>query len=128
MNPLRARHFRIVAAAAFLLAAVLNPFVFRLAAPSASAVDLAAFALPDGSLPELCLASDFGAQGGKSVHSHCDFCRLIALPGLPEGRSDLLGTRIAFSAVAYAPQVRALSRQHRVQAAHARGPPLSVFA
>lgn len=42
-------------------------------------VDLSAYAMPDGTLPELCLGAG-EADGGAPPH--CFACRLVAMPGV----------------------------------------------
>lgn len=55
----------------------------RLEIPSA-APDLSAFALPDGTLPVLCLTPKTGDPGAPShVHAPCQACLLTSAPGLP---------------------------------------------
>jgi hypothetical protein len=53
------------------------------------APDLSAYALPDGSLPEICRTGGAGSLPGK-VHAGaaCDACLMTAAPGLPA--SDLV--------------------------------------
>lgn len=47
---------------------------------SSSTPDLALYALPDGSLPVLCLTSD--GEGGGHAYSRCQACLLTSAPGL----------------------------------------------
>lgn len=53
-------------------------------------IELAAYALPDGTLPVLCLAKPDGDQGAPvHVHEACDACALSSAPGLPAAAEDL---------------------------------------
>lgn len=46
--------------------------------------DLSAYALPDGTLPVLCLTPKGGDPGAPShVHAPCQACLLTSAPGLP---------------------------------------------
>ena len=46
--------------------------------------DLSAYALPDGTLPVLCLTPTGGDPGAPShVHAPCQACLLTSAPGLP---------------------------------------------
>lgn len=56
--------------------------------PQASAVDVAKFAMPDGTLPLIC-STNSGKPGQTGVHKNaCKACRLISAPGLPPSRAD----------------------------------------
>ncbi|MGH6760621.1 MAG: hypothetical protein ACRECW_03400 [Phyllobacterium sp.] len=66
--------------ALILLAFAHKPVVI----PAYSAAELAAFALPDGSLPDLCLPSGASQDDGKYVHDRpCEACRISAAGLLP---------------------------------------------
>jgi hypothetical protein len=68
------------------------------------AVDLSAFALPDGSVPSICVLGDTG-KAGDAADAGCEFCRLasaILLPAPPEiawlspsGRQSRIALHIA---------------------------------
>jgi hypothetical protein len=115
-----------VVVALYALAMATSGFAHRpIAAPLDQSIELAAYALPDGSLPPLC-AHDEGAPADDShaAASHCDACALSAAPGLaPVAQS-----------VVYAPVVRRIAfveddnGQFAPAARHAptsRGPPLA---
>ena len=80
--------------------------------PLQDAVDLTAFAMPDGTLPVLCL--DGGADHSKS--GHCPDCQggaLVALPiayviwhGIPRAYRPALPAPMAIQRAEIAPQAR----------------------
>lgn len=77
---------RVAAAALFVLAQLTLGFAHQplsgLSLPSSgeAQVDLSAYALPDGTLPDLCLN---GKAGGTALKAHpCDACVLTSAPGL----------------------------------------------
>ena len=51
------------------------------AATTLSAVELAAYALPDGTLPDLCLTGQ-SHEPTAAIAGHCDACALSHAPGL----------------------------------------------
>ncbi|MCL8384224.1 hypothetical protein [Xanthobacter aminoxidans] len=115
---------RVAAAALFVLAQLTLGFAHQpVALPSSEApVDLAAYALPDGTLPDLCLN---GADAGTVLKAHpCDACVLTSAPGLAVAPQPALaapdGRRIAHLPVG-------CERQPAEQArgAQARGPPVT---
>ncbi|MCB1478632.1 MAG: hypothetical protein R3D43_06475 [Tepidamorphaceae bacterium] len=128
MKQMRHRNLNLLAAAAFLLAAVLNAYAFRIGSVSQVPADLSAYALPDGTLPELCLSGEGGDNGGHDRSKHCDFCRIIAMPGLPGGPSDTLGVPAFGTSVAYADPVHVLPRKLAVRTPRARGPPAAILS
>ena len=128
MKQMRHRNLNLLAAAAFLLAAVLNAYAFRIGSVSQVPADLSAYALPDGTLPELCLSGEGGDNGGHDRSKHCDFCRIIAMPGLPGGPSDTLGVPAFATSVAYAAPSSALPVQRSVRAPRARSPPATLLS
>jgi hypothetical protein len=96
--PTALRHVRLRAAVAalyavtmLLLGAAHAPVAGTVAKP---VVDLAAFLLPDGSLPDLCIVADGGSGDPASNHlpaSLCDACLLTGAPGLPPASAADLG-------------------------------------
>ena len=57
-------------------------------------VDIASFALPDGSLPDLCLPGDDDAHKGKAVFdTGCEACRIASAILLP-APSDTVGIAV----------------------------------
>lgn len=93
-------------AALYALALVLLGFAHR-PPPAASdfRVDLAAYAMPDGSLPTLCGGAGDAGSGQSTASVHCEACALSAAPGL-----------------AGAPQVFVVAPTVRTVALHARDP------
>lgn len=80
---LRARYVRLIVAALYALAMVGWGMSHASASHQIERFDAAAYALPDGSIPILCLSSDDhdGTHGAGS--RHCPACSLMAAPGLP---------------------------------------------
>lgn len=72
-----------VVLAFYVLAAITFGFAHRRInfEPIAPPVDLAAYALPDGTLPVVCRGKTTPAH----VHKACDACSLTSAPGLPTG-------------------------------------------
>lgn len=83
--------------------------------------DLAAYQLPDGTLPDLCLGQDGGSPAGKGA-VHCDACVLTVAAGLTPPGGSVLRTpdsRVVSPALPDIP-----SRDSRIlSAARSRAPP-----
>jgi len=121
-------------AALYLLAAVLAGFAFH---PGHAAPAITMLALPDGTVPSLCL-SDPAAPGnpgpgdagqgdaGKVTRSHsCDFCRLADAPGmLPEALGVLHS--ISFLLVASLLLAGPVFKPRAVFRARTRAPPVAL--
>jgi len=110
-----------------VMALVMVGFAHKPVEAAPLSVQLAAYLLPDGNLPSLCLTDD-GSQPKGMVKDHgCDACRLSAavITPTPPG---LAGQTIAFSTV-----VRIFEREHRLVRAlyppssGPRAPPVSVM-
>jgi len=121
-------------AALYLLAAMLAGFTFH---PGHAAPAIAMLALPDGTVPSLCLG-DTGpgntgpgntgpGDAGKVTRSHsCDFCRLADAPGLlPESPGVLLHS-ISFLLVASLLPAGPVFKPRAVFRAPTRAPPHAV--
>jgi hypothetical protein len=80
--------------ALYVLAAATFGFAHKPITP-ASNVDLAAYALPDGSLPFVC-GGGKGVPGGKHACSACAACLLSAAPGLINEHDRLLSVAQRF--------------------------------
>ena len=128
MKQMRHRNLNLLAAAAFLLAAVLNAYAFRIGPVAGAPADLSAYALPDGTLPQPCLSGTGEDNSGHDRSTHCDFCRIIAMPGLPGGPSDTLGVPAFETSVAYAEPAPEHPRQQAVGAPRARSPPVTILS
>ena len=128
MDNMRKRHMNVIAAAAFLLAAIFNAYAFHLGPVRGVPSDLSVYALPDGTLPQLCLSGGGEDDSSHDRAKHCDFCRIIAMPGLPGGPSDTLGVPAFATSVAYAAPSSALPVQRSVCAPRARSPPATLLS
>jgi hypothetical protein len=92
-------------------------------AVDASATHLLAFALPDGTLPEICGNSKNGAPDSHHGLLICDACQLTAAPGaIPAPPTLIEAPRLAMKL----PPVRAIVSIAAAPAleAQSRGPPL----
>ena len=119
------RGWRVAAAALFVLAQLTLGFAHQSVSSlpsSAALVDLAAYALPDGTLPDVCLN---GGDTGTGPKAHpCDACVLTSAPGLAVGPEPALvppdGRRITHLAM------RSVRRDgEKARGAQARAPPLT---
>jgi hypothetical protein len=91
-------------------------------------VQFAAYVLPDGKLPTLCLNDSATDPQKGALHDYgCDACRLAASILMPEP------PRVGAQAIAFATIVRTVERQYRLQRAlyppssGPRAPPFSVI-
>jgi len=92
-----------------------------------AATDLASFAMPDGSLPEICRIGGAGAPGNTHhVGAACAACLLTAAPGLPATNMDVGGpTFSAVCRIVPVAQARLIDRR-LATAARPRAPPRSL--
>lgn len=80
---------RAILAALYGLAMLLLPLAHR-AITASESQDLTAFALPDGSLPEICASNKKTSDKSPGRHaSPCDACLLAGTAGLPVNPVDL---------------------------------------
>jgi len=92
-----------------------------------AATDLAAFAMPDGSLPEICRIGGAGTPS-KTHHvgASCEACLLTAAPGLPVASADV-GKPLFSSVCRLGPASEADPIDRRLAtAAQPRAPPRSL--
>lgn len=106
----------------YALASLSIGFSHRPAQPSAA--DLAEFAMPDGTLPVLCLTKgDTSGRSGASKSS-CKACRLIAAPGLPPSRSGYAWLSLRCVAVnRHFPRIASIGVNPALPVLGPRGPP-----
>lgn len=92
-----------------------------------AATDLAAFAMPDGSLPEICRTGGAGTLPGKPhAGAACEACLLTSAPGLPATNTDV-GRPLFSSVCRLSPVAEALQIDRRLAtAARPRAPPPSL--
>ena len=124
MTRLRSAAIRILAAGLYLFAGLVVGAGHR---PLAIVSDpLAAYVLPDGSRPVLCLTDKLSPPGetdGSIQVEHCDACRLASAPGLPpidasHVRIERDELSLEFAVPSDAPIPSLQSRRHCI-----RGPP-----
>lgn len=126
------RAIRLWIAAFYALAMVSAGFAHR-ALPAAypGNGDLAAYALPDGSLPTFCLDGADQTTGGKTPQAAsavCDACVLTSAPGLEAATAPVCLTLPDAIAVRIATAVAEWRETRPGHVPHLRGPPLSLFA
>ncbi|WP_346894255.1 hypothetical protein [uncultured Roseibium sp.] len=96
MKQFRDKQVRLIFTALYALALSLvayahKPLVFDATANSVSPAELAAYALPDGSLPVLCLSGSPGGSSDGAVGATCDACLITSSPGLLVAPIDSVG-------------------------------------
>lgn len=127
MRRLRGAPLKLTAAAAFLLSVILFAGLqLRPMAPSDPEVALAAFAMPDGTLPQICGGSD-GHMPRPGV-PHCPACLGAHSPGLvtaPVALGRVLSVPVA---VAEIPPVHPRQFGPSWPPHQPRAPPLAAFA
>ncbi|MFN0262705.1 hypothetical protein ACKTEK_02390 [Tepidamorphus sp. 3E244] len=119
MNPIRNRRLALWAALAFLLAALVNAQGFRLGA-AASQGDRADFQ----TLAELCLGFSPDGAPIQLSRGHCDFCNLIASPGLASAPEATHCVPTDFLSVAYVATSQIAVRPAAFPGARVRAPPV----
>ncbi|MFN8928364.1 MAG: hypothetical protein ACK5WM_22740 [Rhodospirillales bacterium] len=137
--PTALRHVRLRAAVATLYAVAMlllgvahaplahAPLARAAAKPS---VDFAAFVLPDGSLPDLCVVADGGSGDPPPHHvaaTLCDACLLTGAPGLPPPPAADLGRLSLDTAPLAVPAERTPVARFEVPGT-SRAPPSPVVA
>jgi hypothetical protein len=116
---------RWVVAALYALTMATSGFAHRSAAPIVQqSVELAAYALPDGTLPPICAHDEGAPASGHVAQAVCDACMITAAPGLvaaPQATVPAPGStrlaRVAADDGLFAPPTR--------HAPTSRGPPLA---
>lgn len=100
MQQFRFNRYRLIFAALYALAMSFvgfahQPLPLASATAQVTEAELAAYALPDGTLPSLCLNSGGDGEAPVAFGLHCDACLITAAAGLPTGGSD--GLRLPVS-------------------------------
>ncbi|MDZ7603850.1 MAG: hypothetical protein U1A06_21010 [Hoeflea sp.] len=113
---------RMLCALSLLLVAFAHRPLAVESAPAISTADLAAYVLPDGTLPDLCLTGgDDGAD--HSAATHCEACRIVSAVDLPSPFDGFEIARwIAADGLAV-PQVARLAYPVLLPGASPRAPP-----
>ncbi len=112
-----------IAVALYALTAVTVGFAHKPAASVSRSVELAAYALPDGTLPPIC-AHDDNAPAGHAAAAQCDACLLTSAPGLAPVAQAFLPVRLAAS-VPFIPVGQDIATAAPRYAPSSRGPPLA---
>ncbi|MFO1116385.1 MAG: hypothetical protein U1E28_11920 [Beijerinckiaceae bacterium] len=111
-----------IAVALYALTAVTVGFAHKPASLPRS-VELAAYALPDGTLPPIC-AHDENAPAGHAAAAQCDACLLTSAPGLAPVAQAFLPVRLG-AVVAPVATSRDFVAAAPRYAPSSRGPPLA---
>jgi len=93
--------------------------------------DLAAYALPDGSLPTFCLDGADEKNGGKTpqaANALCEACVLTSAPGLEAVTTPVCLTLPGAIAVRFETAVAEWRETRPDHVPHLRGPPLPLIA
>ncbi|NSL73302.1 hypothetical protein C6Y62_15950 [Hyphomicrobium sulfonivorans] len=89
------------------------------------AQDLTAFALPDGSLPILCVQPVDGSdQSPASQQARCEACLLISAPGVLAAPAEVAATPLAIAKAAIACADSSSTTTHFDFIANPRAPPI----
>lgn len=114
-----------IVAALYALAMVATGVAHRpVAAPLVHSIELAAYALPDGSLPPLCTHDEGAPSGGAQLSAHCDACALSSAPGLAPVATDYAHAPVVRALVSFDRDDAGLTPAAR-RAPTSRGPPLA---
>lgn len=120
MSMPRKHNFNRVVVVLFALALILVSYAHR--APQQT-IDLTAYAMPDGTLPDLCLDVT-GDQGG--THAPCPACTLIA--GMDLGSAFVLeGIKLRSNIANWSNPAPRIWADNAPRAPPARGPPIALF-
>jgi len=85
--------------------------------------DIAAYTLPDGTIPVICLIGTDGKPAGNAGNSRCEFCRIASATALPEPPGDFVPCAIEVTLAFNPPIIAAPTRQAFSGNAPVRGPP-----
>lgn len=118
----RVRRLRSVAAGVFLAAAIVNAFAYPASSDAAPDSDLADYALPDGTVPILCLASG-PDQNTDAAHEHCDACLLVFAQLLGVAVTDAASSPVVYTSVSYETEADRAIGQTSEATHHPRAPP-----
>ena len=114
---------RLLCALSLLLVAFAHrPLDPTAAGSTFASVDLAAFVLPDGSLPDLCLTGEVDGAN-HSAATHCEACRIVSAVDLPSPVDGYVVTRWLAAVELAVPQDARLAYPALRPGASPRGPP-----
>lgn len=122
---LRDERWRVGVAAFYALAMLLLGFAHVPVAAQGARPDLSAFALPDGSLPNICFGKEEGGKGAHLQGAVCAACLLTAGADLPPHAAGLDGP-VAFSPVLPFLAVVVSRAGTLLKTQYARGPPSAL--
>ena len=107
-----------------VVALTLVAFAHRpVALPETSGFDLAAYTLPDGSVPVLCITDDGDGSSGHAGSGSCEFCRIATSIVLPAPSGDFVACGEKLKLVFAVPRETVLPARTLTRSQPARGPP-----
>ncbi|MEM9028747.1 MAG: hypothetical protein AAGC70_10310 [Pseudomonadota bacterium] len=109
--------------ALYALATLVAPWLHRSAANASPPVDLSAYALPDGTLPVLCIGGNAASDTPHFDTAICDACLLSAAPGLPASNAVAIAAPSDAGQRLSATSRSQLVARHYLGCAWPRGPP-----
>lgn len=86
-------------------------------------LDISAYALPDGSLPTICIPGDADGKTGKDMGQRCDACRITSAATLPPPSCESADAAPASERVTFAFAPERFHRLNFPPNAPPRGPP-----
>lgn len=85
--------------------------------------DVAAYTLPDGTIPVTCLTGPDSNSNGDAGGSRCEFCRIASATALPEPSGEFSPCAIEITLAFIPPIIAVPTRQIFSGNAPVRGPP-----
>ncbi|OCW55681.1 hypothetical protein AWJ14_06645 [Hoeflea olei] len=116
---------RILCALSLMLVAFAHrPLALAQNGPAFAPAEIAAFALPDGTLPDLCLNGEDGPR--HYAATHCEACRIVSAVDLPVPFAGAEITRWFVAAELAVPQDATLAYPALRPGASPRAPPARI--
>ena len=97
------------------------------APPQPTKIDLAAYVLPDGSLPSICLNSGADSDAPYISGPACEACLLTTASGMLPCREEIPAVGVVIADISFESAEDLVSVYRHTHVPHLRGPP-AVFA
>ena len=121
------RNWKLLVAALYAVAMLSVAFAHKVERRAANdTIDLAAYALPDGTLPIICGDQNGPPIHGESGNTFCDACRLCSAPGLDVPVAITFAPALGFIDSYFRPASNRSRRVITIDAPQPRGPPRFV--